>query len=147
MKIFGCAVDAVSSQGAAVLRPYNRKREPTPKWALGGDSFRGGRSCEAGAGEEIVGFHPESENGAEKEQTDAAEKRQFPVTRFVDDESKDKRGKDRRERRAGVHESAGRAGKPRSDVHGDGPHRANSELGKEKAKAQENRGLGQVVHK
>ena len=45
------------------------------KPALGGDGFRGGRNYQAGAGEELIGFHPEGENGANKEQDYAADKR------------------------------------------------------------------------
>ena len=114
-----------------------------PQWLLRGLGRK--MIAQGGAGEDFVGFHPESENRAKEEQADAAEKRQFPVTGFVDDEPKDKRGKDGREGRAGIHEPAGRSGKSGSDVHGDCPHRADGELGKEKAKAKENCGQGEAV--
>jgi hypothetical protein len=64
-----------NSGGRHEVRRKGARGDAAGMLALGGDGFRGGRNYQAGAGEEFIGFHPEGENGADKEQDDAADKR------------------------------------------------------------------------
>ena len=95
--------------------------------------------------ERQLGVHRGRQRRAGEEESHRADERQVPVAGGVDDESERERRQDGRERRAGIHESAGRARVSRRDVHRDRPHRPDDDLGEEERTRQADDDDRQIV--
>src|ERR1043166_741241 len=90
-------------------------------------------------------MHRERHRCAEQQQSERADERQLPVAGPVDDVAERNRREDRGERRAGVHQTGRRAGVPWRDVHRDGPHRTDCQLGAEERAGKAEHDHRQVV--
>src|SRR5258708_4691144 len=78
------------------------------------------------------GLHPKRHDRTQKQEPDTSQERQLPIVRPVDYVPEHQWGDDSSQGRSRIHQTACRTGKPRRDIHRDGPHRADREFGPKK---------------